>query len=319
MGSIKERRSAVGSSVTSGIGSAFATFSSSPGNGDDDGSVGHDSSRARPAQRGAFAFYRTELSGRAPLSAEQEMAFAKAYKAGDRRAGQRLVEACLPFVVTIALEYRRWGLPLEDVVQEGNVGLLKAAERFDPERGCRLVTYAAYWIRAEIREFVARGYRIVRLGSSKSERRALRAYRKTHERDPDALAALSGLSRERVEALLPLFMARDVSLDKPSEDGSTPFERMPSARRSPEEEVVSRDEQARVRDALEAIMNDLSPRERRIVEERWLTDSPTTLEQLGADFGVSKERVRQIEERAKKRMRERLAEMGRAPMDGLAA
>jgi RNA polymerase sigma-32 factor len=286
---------------------------------DDETSGASQTSAGASGQRGAFAFYRTALAGRAPLSAEQELELAKAYKAGDRKAGQRLVEACLPFVVTIALEYRRWGLALEDVVQEGNVGLLKAATRFDPERGCRLATYAAYWIRAEIREFVARGYRIVRLGSSKSERRALRAYRKTHERDPDALAALSGLSRERVEALLPLFMARDVSLDKPGEDGGSPVERLPATSRSPEDEVVSRDEQARVREALDAIMSELSPRERRIVEERWLTDSPTTLEQLGADFGVSKERVRQIEERAKKRMRDRLAEMGRAPMGELAA
>src|SRR5262249_28978801 len=121
--------------------------------------------------RAAFSAYRTQLSNRTTLTPEAEHDLAVRWRAGDRDAGPELIEACLPFVMPIALEYRRWGLPLEDIVQEGNIGLLKAAERFDPDRGCRLATYAAYWIRAEIREYVARGYRIVRLGSSKSERR----------------------------------------------------------------------------------------------------------------------------------------------------
>src|SRR4029079_7640769 len=155
----------------------------------------------------------------------------------------KMIEACLPFVMTIALEYRRWGLPLEGIVQEGNIGLLKAPDRFDPTRGCRLATYAAYWIRAEIREYVARGYRIVRLGSSKSERRALRIYRKTHERDPRVLAELSGLTEERATELLPLLMARDVSLDRsPTDDGKAPVDRLADDSRSPEEEACLADE-----------------------------------------------------------------------------
>src|SRR3954466_4643725 len=176
--------------------------------------------------RAAFSVYRTPLANQPTLSAEVEHELADRCKQGDRDAGRRLIEACLPFVMTIALEYRRWGLPMEDIVQEGNVGLLKAADRFDPDRGCRLATYAAYWIRAEIREFVARGYRIVRLGSSKSERRALRIYRKTQERDPAALAEMSGLSRERVTELLPLLMARDVSLERTPDDGKAPVDRL---------------------------------------------------------------------------------------------
>jgi RNA polymerase sigma-32 factor len=194
------------------------------------------------------------------------------------------------------------------------MGLLKGAERFDPERGCRLATYAAYWIRAEIREYVARGYRIVRLGSSKSERRALRIYRKTHERDPHALAALSGLSEQRATELLPLLMARDVSLERaPTEDGRSPDERLASDSISPEDEVVARDETERLHEALRQVVSELGPRERSIVSRRWLTDEPQTLEQLGEDFGVSKERVRQLEERAKKRMRQRLEEITAEP------
>lgn len=265
--------------------------------------------------RAAFSTYRTELAHHATLSPEAERELAIRWRSGDRDAGRRLIEACLPFVMTIALEYRRWGLPMEDIVQEGNIGLLKAAERFDPERGCRLATYAAYWIRAEIREHVARGYRIVRLGSSKSERRALRIYRKTHEKDPAVLAELSGLSEERAAELLPLLMARDVSLERPpTDDGVAPLERLASSEHTPEEEACDADERANLTRALSQVVSELSPRERRIVHQRWLTESPLTLEQLGVAFGVSKERVRQIEERAKKRMRARIEEITREPL-----
>ncbi|MCC6553204.1 MAG: sigma-70 family RNA polymerase sigma factor [Polyangiaceae bacterium] len=264
--------------------------------------------------RAAFSAYRAELTNQATLRPEVERELAVRWRSGDQEAGRRLIEACLPFVVTIALEYRRWGLPMEDIVQEGNIGLLKAAERFDPDRGCRLATYAAYWIRAEIREHVARCYRIVRLGSSKSERRALRIYRKTHERDPEVLAAMSGLTKERAAELLPLLMARDVSLERaPTEDGVAPLDRLASPDGSPEDAACAADERDHLARALRQVVSELSPRERRIVSQRWLTDSPATLEQLGVDFGVSKERVRQLEERAKKRMRARIEEITREP------
>jgi RNA polymerase sigma-32 factor len=265
--------------------------------------------------RAAFSTYRAELMGHEPLSAEVERELAFRWREGDRDAGRQLIEACLPFVITIALEYRRWGLGMEDIVQEGNIGLLKAAERFDPERGCRLATYAAYWIRAEIREFVARAYRIVRLGSSKSERRALRIYRKTRERDPEVLAELSGLTKERAVELLPLLMSHDVSLERSSlDDGLAPIDRLPADDTSPEDAACAADERERLSRALSQVVSELSPRERSIVKERWLTDSPATLEQLGAAFGVSKERVRQLEERAKRRMRARIEEITREPL-----
>ena len=264
--------------------------------------------------RAAFSTYRAELLNREPLGAEIERELAMRWRNGDRDAGRRLIEACLPFVVTIALEYRRWGLQMEDIVQEGNIGLLKAADRFDPDRGCRLATYAAYWIRAEIREFVARSYRIVRLGSSKSERRALRVYRKTREKDPVALAELSGLTKERAEELLPLLMSHDMSLERsPGEDGVTPMERLAATEISPEDLACAADEQARLSRALSQVVSELGPREQSIVHKRWLTETPATLEELGASFGVSKERMRQLEERAKKRMKARIEEITREP------
>ncbi|NUP06401.1 MAG: sigma-70 family RNA polymerase sigma factor [Polyangiaceae bacterium] len=253
--------------------------------------------------RTALTSYRADIASKKPLSPRQEQDLVVRWREGDSRAGALLIEACLPFVMTIALEYRRWGIPTEDIVQEGNIGLLKAAVRFDPGRGCRLVTYAAYWIRAEIRDFVVRSYRVVRLGASKAERRALRHYRKTRERDPEALAAASGLSVEKAERLLPLLMVRDVSLDDRDPEGNSPSDRIASSISSPEEDVAGRQHHQRMREALQAALSSLTPRERTIVEQRYLVERPLTLEQVGVQFGISKERVRQLEERAKQRMR----------------
>jgi len=254
-------------------------------------------------ERSALSSYRAELATLTSLSPEVERSLAERWRAGDQQAGRSLVEACLPFVMTIAFEYRRWGIAPEDIIQEGNIGLLKAAKRFDPERGCRLVTYAAYWIRAEIRDFVVRGYRIVRIGSSKAERRVLRIYRKTRERDPKVLSELSGLREERVCELLPLLQARDLSIDTPNDTGTSPSDRLAGTDASPEERTADAEEKSRTMDALQAAVRELPPREREILESRWLTEEPLTLEALGRRFGISKERVRQIEERAKQRMR----------------
>src|SRR4029078_13120817 len=159
---------------------------------------------------GALRAYRESLAGVRALDRDAERELARRWLAGDQRAGTKLVEAGLPFVVSIALEYRRWGVPLEDIIQQGNLGLLKAAAKFDTKRECRLATYAAYWIRAEIREYVVRAFRVVRLGTTKGERRALRAYRRSQTTDPAALAAISGLSEERVRMLLPILAGREV-------------------------------------------------------------------------------------------------------------
>jgi RNA polymerase sigma-32 factor len=254
----------------------------------------------------ALRVYRGNLSHVHPLEREAERQLAKRWMKGDRRAGEKLVEACLPFVISIALEYRRWGIPLEDIVQQGNLGLLRAAKKFDPDMGCRLATYAAYWIRAEIREYVVRAYRIVRLGTTKAERRALRAYRTTKESDPDRLAAVSGLSRERVEQLLPLLAAREASLDAGTSDLPAAVERTASNDATPEEDAGAKQSRARAKTAVASALEGLSERERLIVRERMMSDEPTTLKALGDILGVSKERVRQLEERAMGKLRNEL-------------
>ncbi|MFO0660521.1 MAG: sigma-70 family RNA polymerase sigma factor [Polyangiaceae bacterium] len=261
----------------------------------------------------ALAAYRGKLASCAPLDENTEREMALAWKNGDRRAGEKLVCACLPFVVSVAMEYRRWGVPMEDIIQQGNIGLLRAAGRFDTSKSCRLITYAAYWIRAEIREYLVRSYRVVRLGTTKAERRALRLYRSTREDNPSELAARSGLTEEKARNLLPLLAARDISLDaESSSTGSTVLDRLASATMSPEEETSKIEGNSKARSALDEVLSTLSDRERLIIRQRWVEDEPQTLEQLGKELGVSKERVRQLEERARAKLRARLEEKGYA-------
>jgi RNA polymerase sigma-32 factor len=250
--------------------------------------------------------YRENLSACTRLSREDERSLAERWIAGDGRAGEQIVEACLPFVISIAREYRRWGVPLEDVIQQGNVGLLRAAKKFDPTRECRLATYAAYWIRAEIREYVVRGYRIVRLGTTKGERRALRAYRITRETDPQKLAEVSGMDPARVAMLLPLLAAKEMSLDATVGDMPPAIDRMASHGPSPEEEAGANEVRDHAAVAVKSALRVLTERERFIVRERMMKDEPLTLQALGDMLGVSKERVRQLEERAREKLREQL-------------
>jgi RNA polymerase sigma-32 factor len=260
-------------------------------------------------ESGALRSYRDRMAGVEPLDRELERDLALRWRAGDRDAGAKLVTACLPFVVSIAIEYRRWGVPLEDVIQQGNVGLLRAAAKFDPSRECRLATYAAYWIRAEIRDYVVRGYRVVRLGTTKSERRALRAYRTTRESDPTALAAASGMTVEKVQMLLPLLASRETSLDASTDEHGAMVDRLINASPNPEDSASTEQRRERTRGAVEHALQDLTERERTIIRDRLMADEPRTLQEIGDELGVSKERVRQIEERACAKLRTLLEEM----------
>lgn len=248
--------------------------------------------------------YITSLRGVGPLDAESEQALAKAYRAGDRRAGDRLIAACLPFVIRIAVEYRRWGVPIEDLVQQGNLGLLRAAEKYDTDKQVRLITYAVYWIRAEIRDYLVRSYRIVRLGTTRSERRALRAFRREGVENPAELAERSGMPLARCELLWPVLAHVDTSLDQTFDDARGPgVERLRSDSLTPEEIACARRECELQKTAVRLALRKLDRRERRIVNARFLSDEPSTLEALGRELGVSKERVRQLEVRVRDKLR----------------
>lgn len=257
--------------------------------------------------------YMFSLRGIAPLDAETERELAQRYRQGDRRAGDRLIAACLPFVIRIAVEYRRWGVPMEDLVQQGNLGLLRGAEKFDGDKEVRLITYAVYWIRAEIRDYLVRSYRIVRLGTTRSERRALRAYRRESITNVSDLAERSGMPIARCEKLWPLLVQSDTSLDATYDDARGPVvERMQSELPSPEELTASRHESQSTRVAVRLALRRLDKRERRIASARLLSDEPSTLEALGRELGVSKERVRQLEVRVRDKLRCALSEFAPA-------
>ncbi len=247
------------------------------------------------------------------LDRVSEIELALRWQQGDREAADQLVAACLPFVISIALEYRRWGVPLEDIAQEGAIGLLRAARKFDPKKECRLTTYAAYWIRAEIREYLVRAYRVVRLGTTKSERRALRAYRTTKESDPEALALASGLTIERAAAILPILTARETSLDATPDERSPLADRLEGGGPTPEFEAARNEANSRAGALIATALGALNDRERLIVRQRMMTDSPITLEAIGARLGVSKERVRQLEERARSKLQLSLASLRELP------
>ena len=250
--------------------------------------------------------YRASLKRVEILDAETEREVAQRWADGHQAAGARLIESSLPFVISIAREYRRWGVPLEDLVQQGNLGLLKAASKFDPEKNCRLITYAAYWIRAEIRDYVVRSYRIVRLGTTRTERRAMRAFRRKAFESPQALAEESGMPLTRAQQLWPLLARGDLSLDATVSDAPAAMDRMSYRQPTPEECVARSESVHHVRSALQSAMESLTAREQRIVEARILSDEPCTLQVLGREMGVSKERVRQLEVRARQKLRDRL-------------
>lgn len=247
--------------------------------------------------------YRRDLADVQPLDGETEIELAKRWREGDQKAGARLVESSLPFVIKIAREYRRWGVPMEDLIQQGNLGLLRAALKFDPEQGCRLITYAVYWIRAEIREYVVRTYRIVRLGATATERRAIRAYRRSGVEGPEELAEVSGMPLKRAKKLWPLLTAGEVALDASRPDGTPVVERLTGTQSTPEETVARDHRIHRVRAMLPEVLASLTERERRIVEARMLADDPCTLRELGKELGVCRERVRQLEVQAREKLR----------------
>jgi len=258
---------------------------------------------------GALDAYRKNLAEVVPLDRAVERDLARRWRRGNKKAGAKLVTACLPFVVAIALEYRRWGVPLEDIVQQGNVGLLRAAAKFDLGMNCRLATYAAYWIRAEIRDYVMRAYRVVRLGTTKAERRAVRVYRKTGESDAATLAVASGMKLARAQWLLPLLASRESSLEACTGERAPIIDRLDNESPNPEDEASMRERRRLARRAVAAALAHLTVRERLIVRKRLMADEPCTLQELGTRLGVSKERVRQLEERARLKLRAQLEEM----------
>jgi RNA polymerase sigma-32 factor len=261
-----------------------------------------------------------ELRHHAPISREEEHALAVRWREnGDLEAARRLVLSNLRLVVKIALEYRRSWTNLLDLVQEGNVGLLQAVQRFDPEQGVKLASYAAYWIRAYILKYLIDNIRMVRLGSSRAERKLFfrlnrekrELERQGFEIEPRLLAERLDVTEKDVVQMEQRLAESDLSLDAPlgAGDPDRSFGDLISSSGASVEDQVGDQELRRVFLArVREFAAGLDEREQRIVEARILAEDPLTLQELGDEFGVTRERVRQLETRLVKRLREYLKE-----------
>ncbi len=271
-----------------------------------------------PVAAGSFDQY-VQLAYSLPvLSAEEERALALSLREdGDVEAARKLVLHNLRFVIHVARGYSGYGLPLADLVQEGSIGLMKAVKRFDPAVGVRLVSFAVHWIRAEIHEYVLRNWRIVKMATTKAQRKLFFNLRKAKKRlgwlneaEVSAVASDLGVTAHEVRDMESRLHQPDMSLELESDDEEAPrspiaYLSAPGADPAPREEAR---DYARVRgDRLREALASLDERSRLIVQRRWLAEPKQTLHDLAEEFGVSGERIRQIEAAAMKKLRGALA------------
>jgi RNA polymerase sigma-32 factor len=285
---------------------------------------------ARPV--GEISTYLSRVRSYPVLSREEELVLVTRWLGSqDPAARDQLLAAHLRYVVAIALRYRRYNVPVEELVSEGNFGLVHALGKFEPGRGTRFVTYAAYWIRAYVLNHVIRSWSLVGVGSG-----ALRSkmfFRLRRERvkianlvgegsDADTmLAQAMGLPEATVQAMVRRLDARDVSLDtKPFDGSSTSLsDLLASTDRSQEETLAATERDDQVRSAVQSAMADLDDRERYIAEKRLMADhdDELSLAEIGRRLGVSRERARQLEVRTKRKLRRRIEELSRRGGDAL--
>ena len=252
------------------------------------------------------------------LSAEQERELALRLRLrNDLDAARQLVLAHLRFVVHIARSYTGYGLPLGDLVQEGNIGLMKAVKRFDPDHGVRLVSFAVHWIRAEIHEFIIRNWRIVKVATTKAQRKLFFNLRGAKKRlgwlsqaEADNVARDLGVSADTVREMESRLSGQDISFDPhPSADadddteGLAPAAYLQDAQIDPAEALEREDWEQQTSNRLAAGLESLDPRSRNIVQRRWLSADKPTLHELAAEYNISAERVRQLESNAIKKLK----------------
>lgn len=248
------------------------------------------------------------------LSREEETSLAKRMREdGDVNAAHQLVLSHLRVVVTIARGYLGYGLPHADLIQEGNIGLMKAVRRFDPERGVRLISFAIHWIKAEIHEFIMRNWRLVKIATTKQQRKLffnLRSMKKgldtMSQAEVTSMAEQLGVKAEEVVEMETRFSGRDISLEPVTdsdEDNFSPITWLTDGS-DPSRELEKEQLEQLTHTRLKNSLDSLDERSRRIIEARWLReDKAATLHELADELGISAERVRQIEAKAMKKMR----------------
>ena len=275
-----------------------------------------------PVNLGNIEAYISAVNHLPLLTQEEELSLARSLRNdNDLAAAQALIVSHLRLVVSIARGYLGYGLPHADLIQEGNVGLMKAVKRYDPEQGVRLVSYAMHWIKAEIHEYILRNWRMVKLATTKAQRKLFFNLR-SHKPGLDAmtpdqvdeLAATLKVKREEVIEMEMRMAGRDVALEAPTDDEDdhyAPISYLSAEHSEPHKVLEAKQFDHLQSEGLEAALAKLDDRSRRIVEARWLANddgSGATLHELAAEFGVSAERIRQIETAAMKKMKTSLAE-----------
>jgi RNA polymerase sigma-32 factor len=268
-----------------------------------------------PLAAGSLETYIQSVNSLPLLTVERERELARRYHgAGDLEAARELVLAHLRVVVAISRGYLGYGLPQADLIQEGNIGLMKAVKRFDPERGVRLVSFAVHWVRAEIHEFILRNWRIVKIATTKAQRKLFFNLRSLKSgpaalgvEEAKAVASQLGVKPEEVVEMETRLTGRDIALEPMGDDEDESFAPISylEAEGAEPGRVLEHEQTARLRgEGLEKALAQLDPRSRRIIEARWLTEKESaTLHDLAAEFRVSAERIRQIEAKALARMK----------------
>lgn len=263
---------------------------------------------------GGLSRYLTEIRKFPMLAKDQEFMLAKAWREHeDSDAAHQLVTSHLRLVAKIAMGYRGYGLPIGEVISEGNVGLMQAVKKFEPDKGFRLATYAMWWIRASIQEYILRSWSLVKMGTTAAQKKLFFNLRKAKSQisafqdgdlHPDQVSLIAtklGVLDEEVISMNRRLSGPDASLNAPLRvDGESEWQDWLEDETAVSQETYVAESQERTQrmTLMEAALTELSDRERHILTERRLKDNPTTLEELAAEYGVSRERVRQIEVRA---------------------
>jgi len=268
------------------------------------------------APGGNLGAYMQGVSTIAILSVEEEKALAeRLYYEDDVDSARQLIMAHLRFVVHIARSYNGYGLPLADIIQEGNVGLMKAVKRFNPEKGVRLISFAVHWIKAEIHEFVLRNWRIVKVATTKAQRKLFFNLRGAKKRlawlsndEAKAIAEDLGVEVKHVREMEKRLSARDAGFDASADDDDESTYQAPALYLEDREAdpallVEDADWESDSKARLVTALGELDERSQDILRQRWLSDAKATLHDLAAIYGVSAERIRQLEQNAMKKVR----------------
>lgn len=271
-----------------------------------------------PVMQDGLDHYMQQITRFDVLSREQEYELAVRYRRrGDLESAHRLICANLRFVVKIANEYRGYGFKLLDLIQEGNIGLMLAVKKFNPERGIRLISYAVWWIRAYIHNYIIRCWSLVKIGTTQAQKKLFFKLNQTRrlldrhdgESDHTEIADHLCVSDEQVEEMALRMSARDASLNVELSEGSdyTLLDTLADQRSNQEQLLLEKQESRALSAQVRQALKQLNPRERRIIHERILSDEPRTLQDIADDYGISRERVRQVEQNAMRKMRLHLA------------